>query len=118
MKCRFFNKGIYQAKFCPISKRCGDFPCSVVDASAEIKVKPFDPKSVRLPDEMADALIKASEELRVNGSDEKIKLLRDNIIWAVTHYGIVKTDGIFKHLKRTINFLDNGSWEINNDNSR
>ena len=33
---------------------------------------------------------------------EKYDIMRDQIIWAVTHYGVVNTDGIINHLKRTL----------------
>ena len=38
--------------------------------------------------------------------DQKYKALRNQVLWAVTHYGIVDTDGIFKHLTMTVKNLD------------
>jgi len=36
------------------------------------------------------------------GHNQKFDILRDQTIWAVTHYGIVNTDGIINHLRRTL----------------
>jgi hypothetical protein len=33
---------------------------------------------------------------------KKYDIMRDQIIWAVTHYGVVNTDGIINHLRRTL----------------
>jgi len=33
---------------------------------------------------------------------QKFDILRDQTIWAVTHYGIVNTDDIINHLRRTL----------------
>jgi len=37
---------------------------------------------------------------------DKYKELRDRVVWAVTHYGIVNTDGIIERLRDTVIRLD------------
>ena len=38
--------------------------------------------------------------------EQKYKALKGQVIWAVTHYGIVKTEGIIEHLRDTIKWLN------------
>lgn len=37
---------------------------------------------------------------------DKYEKLRDQVVWAVTHYGVVNTDGIIRELKETVIELD------------
>ena len=37
--------------------------------------------------------------------------LREQVVWAVTHYGIVDTDGIIDTLRKTVLELDNMEQE-------
>lgn len=46
------------------------------------------------------------------GQPEKYKDLRGQVIWAVTHYGLVKTDGIIKQLKYTVERLDGNNPDL------
>lgn len=44
--------------------------------------------------------------------ETKYKQLRGQVIWAITHYGLVDTDDIFKHLKCVIKEIDDGMFGL------
>ena len=48
-------------------------------------------------------------------SERLFHMLREQVIWAITHYGIVKTDGIIEHLRDTIKSLDKGEGFMDSD---
>lgn len=39
-------------------------------------------------------------------TEEKYELLKSQVVWAVTHYGTVDTDGIMLHLQSVLNSLE------------
>jgi hypothetical protein len=47
----------------------------------------------------------------------KYKALRKQVVWAVTHYGIVNTDGIMETLKNTVLELDSEQLQNTSSNS-
>jgi membrane protease subunit (stomatin/prohibitin family) len=47
----------------------------------------------------------------------KYKDLRNQVVWAVTHYGIVNTDGIMETLKNTVLELDSEQLQKTLSNS-
>lgn len=55
-------------------------------------------------DFIADVMPRPFQDCKTD--EQKYKALKGQVIWAVTHYGIVKTDGIIEHLRDTIGWLD------------
>ena len=45
-------------------------------------------------------------------TENDYQFLKDHVIWAITHYGLVKTDGIIQHLKDVLVYIDTGSWPM------
>jgi len=48
---------------------------------------------------------------------DKYKTLRNQVVWAVTHYGIVKTEGIIETLRETVLELDTNNLQNTSFNS-
>ena len=44
--------------------------------------------------------------------DANYKLLHDQVVWAITHYGLVPTEGIIDHLRATLHRIDTGLESI------
>ena len=48
---------------------------------------------------------------------DKYEKLRNQVVWAVTHYGIVNTDGIIETLRETVLELDTDKLQNTSSNS-
>jgi hypothetical protein len=48
---------------------------------------------------------------------DKYETLRNQVVWAVTHYGIVNTEGIIKRLRDTVLELDSKQLQDTTSNS-
>ena len=48
---------------------------------------------------------------------DKYERLRNQVFWAVTHYGIVNTDGIIETLRQSVLELDNKQLQNTSSNN-
>ena len=48
---------------------------------------------------------------------DKYETLRNQVVWAVTHYGIVNTEGIIERLRETVLELDSEQLQKTSSNS-
>ena len=49
---------------------------------------------------------------------DKYETLRNSVVWAVTHYGIVNTEGIIERLRETVLELDSEQLQKTLSNSK
>ena len=48
---------------------------------------------------------------------DKYETLRNSVVWAVTHYGLVNTEGIIERLRETVLELDSEQLQNTSSNS-
>jgi hypothetical protein len=48
----------------------------------------------------------------VNSIEKSFKILKDQVVWALTHRGLINDSEIFNHLRRTLTYLETGSWNM------
>ena len=49
---------------------------------------------------------------------DKYEKLRDQVLWVVTHYGVVNTDGMIERLRETVLELDNEQLQNTSSNNK
>lgn len=53
---------------------------------------------------------------KITAIEQKYKTLQEQVVWAVAHFGVVKTEGIFEHLKNTLEQLERRNYGKGNSN--